>query len=980
MLSVDDFDGFFLDVHGVTPFPWQRRLLRYLVDHGKWPAVLDLPTGSGKTAAMDIAVFHLAYDLARGDRRTAPIRIAFVVDRRLVVDDAYGRALKLARALDEPETKRVANVAAQLQKLAGDATPLIARALRGGIPREDDWARTPAQPTILCSTVDQVGSRLLFRGYGVSDSMKPVHAGLLGADCLILLDEAHLAEPFRQTLGWVRHYRDGRWRETDDASPWETALLTATPWQVSDDGFTLDDEDLKHPVLRARLEASKPARLVLYARGRDSRSEVGNGAGGSAEAHELHGRVDALAAEARDALDHFAGEATPPAIGVVVNRVARARSTFDALRRQHSDADVRLLIGPSRPVDREQVAAALQPIRTGATRSLERPLIIVATQCIEAGVDIDLDGLITEAAPLDSLRQRFGRLNRAGRDITPYAAIIAWKSDVAARYEDPVYGKAIKAAWDRLNEHATGTAKRKTVDFGILAFNVPFERDALTPAEDAPILLPAHLDLLQQTSPVPAVDPEVAFFLHGSRREPDSVRILWRADITPEDPAENVRSLLTLIPPRAAEAIELPIWTVRRWLRSRRDSVLAELADISTSRPDEENEAGDTRLAFRWRGDDDRSEWIAPWQIRRGDTIVVPARDGGVDEFGWNPGSASPASDVAAQAAHPFAGRRFAVRVAPGLIGEVKPETLTDALAGAESLRPKDIITTLLDLELPPELTADLNLLERARKNRVIAHTDVYSRDGNGRVRGVVFVAPHGIATSGRNGAAPPATEDDLSGSLTGIRVPLLEHTQAVAEMAVSLGSALGLNEQRIRDLEAAGLLHDLGKADLRFQAWLYHGDPLGPDPAEEASVLAKSGRNLPPTARAAAGLPERWRHEALSVRLAPNAPGFANAADPELVLWLIGTHHGRGRVLFPHTDPADAAPRRLPAVAGLPDELPPGAGPQSLSYEWNGTDWPGIHNRVRARYGPWELALLEAILRLADHRVSDDEARRETS
>jgi CRISPR-associated endonuclease/helicase Cas3 len=91
-LTPDDFADFFQEVYGYEPFPWQIRLLRQVAQTGKWPETLALPTGSGKTTAIDIAVFHLAIEADRGTARRAPVRIAFVVDRRLVVDDAHKHA------------------------------------------------------------------------------------------------------------------------------------------------------------------------------------------------------------------------------------------------------------------------------------------------------------------------------------------------------------------------------------------------------------------------------------------------------------------------------------------------------------------------------------------------------------------------------------------------------------------------------------------------------------------------------------------------------------------------------------------------------------------------------------------------------------------------------------------------------------------------------------------------------------------------
>lgn len=422
MLSADDFSTFFQEVHGYPPFPWQKRLLAEVAAKGKWPDTLDLPTGSGKTAAIDIALFHLALEAGLLSERRAPVRIAFVVDRRLVVDDAFERARILEAALAARVGNVTARVAERLKVLSGDGPPLIARRLRGGIPREDVWARTPSQPTVLCSTVDQVGSRLLFRGYGVSDSMKPVHAGLIGSDCLILLDEAHLAEPFRQTIDWIGVYRGPNWREAAIVAPWGAALLTATPGEKSADVFSLDDEDRSNPVLKQRLEAAKPAFLIAPAK---SKREAERAAEADDEDEERGGtddtarRASAIVEEIRKARQHFehvGHGAMRPAIGVVANRVGRARAVFEKLRQMFAEAaeddgardqspEIILMIGPARPVDRDDLVEKLKPIRTrawtgGENRALDKPLILIATQCIEAGVDIDLDALITEAAPL----------------------------------------------------------------------------------------------------------------------------------------------------------------------------------------------------------------------------------------------------------------------------------------------------------------------------------------------------------------------------------------------------------------------------------------------------------------------------------------------------------------------------------------------------------------------------------------------------
>lgn len=265
MTPVPDFPSFFEGIHGHAPYRWQARLADEVAaaapanGNAGWPEAVAAPTGAGKTAVLDVAVWRLVAAAAADGPRAAPMRIVFAVDRRVVVDQAHARARLIAARLASARDGPLAAARTLLARFAGgDAAPLHVEQLRGGMPREDDWARSPTQPTVLCATVDQVGSRLLFRGYGVSDRMAPVHAGLLGEDALMLLDEAHLSAAFVETLAGVRRWR--RERQIDLGLPWGHSLLTATPRDGAT-RFDLDESEREEPAIARRLQARKPAAL-----------------------------------------------------------------------------------------------------------------------------------------------------------------------------------------------------------------------------------------------------------------------------------------------------------------------------------------------------------------------------------------------------------------------------------------------------------------------------------------------------------------------------------------------------------------------------------------------------------------------------------------------------------------------------------------------------------------------------------------------
>jgi len=100
-LMPEDFASFYEQIHGDPPFPWQAELARQVLSERVWPQLIDVPTGMGKTALLDIAVFVSAATSGEvGASRLGRRRIFFVVDRRIVVDEAYDRAVLLSQAID----------------------------------------------------------------------------------------------------------------------------------------------------------------------------------------------------------------------------------------------------------------------------------------------------------------------------------------------------------------------------------------------------------------------------------------------------------------------------------------------------------------------------------------------------------------------------------------------------------------------------------------------------------------------------------------------------------------------------------------------------------------------------------------------------------------------------------------------------------------------------------------------------------------
>ena len=968
--TMPDFSTFFEALWAREPFPWQR-MLAERVKCGEWPQVLDLPTASGKTACIDIAIYALASQ-AHLDlhRRTAPRRIWFVVDRRIVVDEAYERAARIADRLENAKSGPLRSVADRLRQLNNTKRPLAVARLRGGTLRDDGWARIPSQATVITSTVDQVGSRLLFRGYGHSFLTAPVFAGLAANDSLIILDEAHCAVPFMQTLEAIRRYRSNSWAEEPLPSPFAFVVMSATPPR----GTTLEslfpgrerEQALDHPELQRRLTTPKPAELVALSHG-----------GNPAE--------DPLITEAATRAARFIKEGKRR-VAAIMNRVSTAVNLAGELEKVLSnEAQVVLFTGRIRPLERDRLVERwARYLRAANPEDPERPLVVVATQCLEVGADFSFDGLVTECASLDALRQRFGRLARLGSEEPAPGVILIREAEAKGKRPDPIYGEALAKTWGWLVEQAEKDPQgRLQVDMGVAAVESRFDHpeDAcpyLAPTPQAPSLLPAHLDLLCQTSSPAHPEPDVSLYLHGRPGIPD-VFVVWRADFPPAGTPgwqERWEEIVAICPPTSSEMLQVPLGLLRTWLAQRSAEGLSggDFGDVEG--PSDQVDKVEKRISpcVLWRGRDRTT--VAEWalEIKPGDVVVVPAAYG-VDGLGQAVGEDALGAERLDlwEAAWVSAGHAPAVRLHPAVLRPwLGCPPLADLLELAMSPAPdpKEIgeaIQSVLEYKQqqedspPPPPNWWLKLLEAAHGGRVIEHP------GGGLI---LF-----SRVSKRPEEEPDlfADDDDLT-SAADREVTLGEHSKLVARAARKISKSC-LPPTLCRAFVRAAQWHDAGKLDPRFQILLRLGDEVAaaaaPEPiAKSASLPSSPFRRW--AIREAVGLPENFRHEILSLEL---AKAFAVLpTDPkqkDLVLHLIASHHGHARPFVPVAQDLSPPPVQG-SLHGKEIRLESQARLQLPGAYRVDSDVPARFWRLTRRYGWWGLAYLEALFRLADWYASN--------
>ena len=899
------------------PFSWQEEVLDHICEHGVWPERINAPTGSGKSSVVDIHLFANAL-VAVGAAPRVPRRLCVTVGRRALVDSQADRAREILRCMNdvladesgEPGILRRVAEALQSFQTRNDeegSAPFEVGHIRGELSNRTLPVTDISACAIIAATPDMYGSRALFRGYGSTKAARPRETALLTIDTVMVLDEAHMN---RQLLHTTQRIAQLQKYEADLGVPTlQVVETTATPSTEDSESTTLgvDIEALDRPndeKLRERVYSHKE--LVLRPIDRWD-GKPGNPA-------TVNAAVDAI----MERLAHReAGESSKKAytVGCIVNHVRTAIAIKEALVKSkvlEKEKEVQLLVGRMRPYDLKKLQKDHPNLFT--TKGDKSVKVVVATQTLEVGIDVDFADLVTELAPASSLAQRFGRVNRLGRRKDSKVVVIEPASGDLVKKDAPPY-KAVDLSNAYAWLEALNGAESPSVN--------PAAMVKYPPVQSSPERLlyqrPEWPDLLEfsRTDENPYDEPDLDLWLHDSLDAETAMGGVIVRDNLPSNTSAAMEILKTsYFAPSDEETFPANL------------KILQEILDYQ-----DEHGVKPRKFLYRqgeislWQDadhGDESNQSLAPGDILLLDTGSVPFTNQGI-----------------AVTQRELPSTKDKLEAVPFLNGTklYVYEKCAD--------REKDFRDYL---GLSPEEVAELlDSQSSGSEMRIASELSIEAEDGQ------EVISWYAVVTDEES-----VEDSDIAQELAPTDPVLLDdHQNDVAERTRQLADNLGLAPEFSEALELAAKYHDEGKRDLRFQQML--GADL------QADALAKSGHRSVAEAyraRSRSALPRGWRHEQLSALMVAASPEKVGE-HRDLVLRIIGCSHGHGRFSFAH----DAG--FLLKEGYLPEGTDYEALKEQATRLFNVGYWDNLMEQTSRTYGPYATAYLEAVERAADAQIS---------
>ena len=610
------FDWAFEALTGNTPLRWQRRLFNRLYA-GKVPQICDIPTGLGKTSVIPIWLIALSQQAAEGNV-TLPRRLAYIINRRTVVDQATTVVEQVRERLLCPEGRdwpiyetALRSIACSLRTLISEPPLLAVSTLRGELADNEEWKQDPARAAIIVGTIDMIGSKLLFSGYGDGQYHRAHHAGLIGQDTLIIHDEAHLTPAFSDLLRGVEREQ----QKDCECRPVCVMELSATQRSGGDNNDTirLNSEDEKDKIVVERIDAIKQLRLHGCDKKQRSLQEIADLA--------------------------YCHNASQVRVLVYVRTPRDAQDVESKLRRKlKTDQRIALLTGTIRGYERDSLATG-NPVYQQFLHQegvlLAETMYLISTSAGEVGIDIDADHMVCDMTTLDSIIQRLGRVNRRGGEGRVAQVDVVWTGEDENANKDKAVAKTLEILrrWTQENLHEEGTVNASPRNVRQLVEKLDNQEleESFSPKPSIPPLSDILLDAWSLTgvNKMPG-RPEVAEYLHGLTNDPPTTYVVWREELSLlskyDVGKKTLQDWFASCPVRANERLQMRTDSLR--------DVLRKLA--STLKQNKTNQE------FRVVLLDERNQ--AQWSLlsKLGDreadleykTVVLPTAVGGLGQHG----------------------------------------------------------------------------------------------------------------------------------------------------------------------------------------------------------------------------------------------------------------------------------------------------------------------------------------------------------